>query len=71
MRTDTINKARRFAPDILDAMQAIRSFIAGMEYADFLDDLKTQYADHYAFGIIGEAAKRVPTDVQALCPGAE
>ena len=65
MSVDACDKARSFVPDILDAMQAIRSFIAGMEYADFLDDLKTQYAVHYAFGIIGEAAKRVSAEVQA------
>lgn len=68
MTGDPTGRGRRYIPDILDAMQAIRSFIGDMDYGDFADDLKTQYAVHYAFGIIGEAAKRVPADVQREAP---
>lgn len=66
--SDPLDRARRFVPDILDAMQAIRSFVGDMDYGDFEDDLKTQYAVHYAFGIIGEAAKRVAPEVQRRAP---
>ena len=62
------DRARRFVPDILDAMQAIRTFTDGVSFDEFQGDLMMQYAVHYAFGIIGEAAKRVPPEVQAMAP---
>lgn len=43
--------------DIVGAARAARSFVEGMEHADFTADLKTQSAVTHQLVIIGEAAK--------------
>lgn len=43
-------------------------FIQGMSYADFQQDLKTQYAVIRALQIIGEAAKKIPAPIKAQHP---
>ena len=50
--------------DIQDAALNISQFIAGMKWAQFVQDQKTIYAVVRAFEIIGEAAKKVPPSVR-------
>ena len=49
--------------DIVAATSAARAFVEGMEYADFVDDLKAQSAVTYQLVIIGEAAKCLSGEV--------
>ncbi len=46
--------------DILDAVDRIISYVAGMNYDDFLADRKTQDAVTRNIEIIGEAARALP-----------
>ena len=50
--------------DILDALENIKSFIAGMSFEQFSADTKTSYAVARAFEIIGEATKRLPLELK-------
>lgn len=50
--------------DILDAIGEIDAFIAGMEPETFRLDFKTVRAVELNLIIIGEAASRVPNDIQ-------
>ncbi|MBA2498234.1 MAG: DUF86 domain-containing protein [Chitinophagaceae bacterium] len=43
------------AKHILDAIQLIRDFVAGLDEATFLTDIKIQSAVQYQFLVIGEA----------------
>ncbi len=48
--------------DIVDAVDRIISYVAGMDYDDFLADRKTQDAVTRNIEIIGEAARALPED---------
>jgi uncharacterized protein with HEPN domain len=48
------------AQDILDAIAAIQSYIAGMDYAAFAQDRRTVDAVLRNITVIGEAASRIP-----------
>jgi uncharacterized protein with HEPN domain len=48
--------------DIVDAVDRIVSYVAGMSYDDFLADRKTQDAVTRNIEIIGEAARALPED---------
>ncbi len=50
--------------DILDAIDRIHSYVAGMDYEHFLADRKTQDAVTRNIEIIGEAARALPEDFQ-------
>jgi uncharacterized protein with HEPN domain len=51
--------------DIVDAIDKIERFTAGMSFADFVADDKTSFAVLRALEIIGEAAKKVPDSVRS------
>jgi uncharacterized protein with HEPN domain len=51
-----------YLEDILENAGNLKEFTAGLSFDAFVVDLKTQYAVTRALEIIGEAAKRVPTD---------
>jgi uncharacterized protein with HEPN domain len=55
--------------DILDSLEAIRSYIAGMEFEDFVADRRTVDAVIRNLTIIGEATTHIPNDVCAEYPG--
>jgi len=54
--------------DMLDYARDAQAFVAGMTAETFASDRKTQFAVLRALEVIGEAAKRVPADVQARYP---
>jgi uncharacterized protein with HEPN domain len=60
-----------YLEDVLDAVGKIRRYVAGMSYAQFRGDSKTQDAVIRNLEIIGEAIKKVPEDVRARHPQLE
>lgn len=57
-----------FLEDIADAMQAASEFVQGINELQFRSDRKTVYAVIRALEVVGEAAKRIPTDVRDRYP---
>jgi uncharacterized protein with HEPN domain len=51
--------------DIYDSIQKGISFISEMTYEEFKNDEKTQYALIRVIEIIGEASKKIPTEIKA------
>ena len=50
--------------DMSDSTEKALEFVRGMEYSEFSEDEKTQFAVVRAIEIIGEAAKKVPADLR-------
>ncbi len=63
MRTD-----EDYIKDILDAIEKIEMFVKGMNYDEFLKDVKTQYAVVRALEIIGEAVKNISRELKEKHP---
>ena len=61
----TQRSVKLYVEDIIQAMENARTFVEGMTFDAFEDDLKTKLAVERTFAIIGEAAKHVPDDVRA------
>ncbi len=59
---------REFLNDILEAIHRADTYVAGMSYVEFLNDLKTQDAVIRTLEIIGEATKRLPTEMRTQYP---
>lgn len=57
-----------YLKDILSAILAIEEFVRGMELQDFKQDDKTSSAVIRKFEIVGEAAKKVPEEIQKKHP---
>ncbi|MCB8946064.1 MAG: DUF86 domain-containing protein [Ardenticatenaceae bacterium] len=51
---------RVYLEDIISAMSHAEQFVVGMDYAQFANDLKTNFAVTRALEIVGEATKRLP-----------
>lgn len=54
-----------FIQDIVDAIDSIKEFIGNMTFEEFSNDDKTISAVTRKFEIIGEAANRIPKNIQA------
>jgi uncharacterized protein with HEPN domain len=54
--------------DILSMMDKIETFIAGLDFDQFVQDDKTYMAVVRAIEVIGEAAKNVPASVRKQYP---
>ncbi|MFH1635480.1 MAG: DUF86 domain-containing protein, partial [Chloroflexota bacterium] len=54
--------------DIIDAIAEIQRFLEGQSYETFKDDIKTQKAVELNFIIIGEAAARIPEEIEKTYP---
>jgi len=50
--------------DILECIEKIESFVSGFSYEEFLQDEKTKDAVVRNLEIIGEAAKKIPQEIQ-------
>ncbi|MFQ6089353.1 MAG: DUF86 domain-containing protein [Candidatus Methanofastidiosia archaeon] len=55
---------RDYIEDILNSIQEIEDFTAGMEFEDFIDDRKTLNAVIRSLEVMGEAAKKIPNDIR-------
>lgn len=59
---------RQRIQDILQSIAEILQRTAGMEFEDFRADSTIVKAVLYDFGIIGEAARNIPVDIQSRYP---
>ena len=57
-----------YIEDILQAINDLESFVANVEFANFINDIKTVYAVTRALEIIGEATKNIPESVRQDYP---
>lgn len=57
-----------FIQDIIDAINSINDFMKGLSFEDFASDDKTSSAVTRKFEIIGEAANRIPKNIQDKYP---
>jgi len=57
--------------DILEAIDFIREYAAGMDYGSFESDKKTQHAVIRNLEVIGEAARVLPDEVKNRTPEIE
>lgn len=63
--------ATLYLRDIREAMEAIETFVEGMDYETFIQDLKTKSAVVRHIEIMGEAAKKVRDDIRGKNPGVD
>jgi uncharacterized protein with HEPN domain len=61
------NPAQRLR-DIVENIEVIETFTAGLDRAAFLQDRKTAYAVVRALEIISEASRRLPTEILGRHP---
>jgi uncharacterized protein with HEPN domain len=57
-----------YVTDIVETMALIQRFVEAMSFEAFAADAKTHFAVVRGLTILGEAAKQVPSEVQARCP---
>ncbi|MDP2156834.1 MAG: DUF86 domain-containing protein [Nitrospirota bacterium] len=57
-----------YLKDILDSIELIEQFVAGMELEEFKKDIKTSDAVIKRFENIGEAAKNIPEEITVRYP---
>lgn len=57
-----------YLQDILYAIERAEKFVADMDYADFEADEKTNFAAVRALEILGEADKKIPSEVRREHP---
>jgi uncharacterized protein with HEPN domain len=60
---------RHLLLDIVASIDHIRSFAAGIAFEQYLQDRKTRSAVERELLIISEAAVRLGSDAEAICPG--
>lgn len=60
--------SKLYLKDILNAMDAIETFVDGMDLEEFQNDDKTSSAVIRKFEIIGEATKNIPEELKKRNP---
>ena len=60
--------SKLYLKDILESMDAIETFVEGMDFEEFQKDDKTSSAVIRKFEIIGEATKNLPEDMKTENP---
>jgi len=60
---------RDYVEDILNAIDEVAEFTAGMSYEVFLQDRKTTNAVIRSLEVLGEAVKGIPEDIRAQAGG--
>jgi len=58
-----------YLADIIEAIGDIRSFVDGLDYDAFSNDKKTANAVIRSLEVIGEAVKKIPTELRQEYPG--
>ncbi len=61
-------EASDFLTDILDAISDLRDFTTDMTFEEFYADKKTVNACIRSLEIVGEATKKIPSDIRQLKP---
>jgi len=59
---------RELLIDMLESMRRVQMYVDGLEYQDFINDLKTQDAVIRALEILGEASKRMSPSIKSQFP---
>ena len=59
---------RDYLQDMLDSAERALNFVQGMEYDEFFEDDKSNYAVMRALEVIGEAAAKIPEDLRQANP---
>lgn len=57
-----------YVRDIQEAMENSCTFVDGMEFSEYVDDVKTNMAVERAIIVIGEAARNVPDEIRKQFP---
>jgi len=57
-----------YLQDILYAIERAENFVADMDYVDFEADEKTSFAVVRALEIVGEASKKIPSEMRKKYP---
>jgi len=61
-------RAVEWLQDIVEAIESIERFVAGLDFGQFLADSRTGYAVRYALLVISEASRRLPDELKARHP---
>jgi uncharacterized protein with HEPN domain len=60
--------SRDFVADMLAYAEKAQGFVAGMSFQEFQEDERTQLAVIHSLEVVGEAARRIPADLQTKFP---
>lgn len=63
-----MRKFQLYLKDILQAIENIESFVSGMKFEKFEEDVKTSSAVIRQFEILGEASKQIPSEIRDKYP---
>ena len=63
-----MRNTRIYLDDIIDAMEKIETFTAGLSFEDFRSDEKTISAVRDKLIVIGEAVKKIPVELRDTHP---
>lgn len=59
---------RDYILDILTSIQEIEEFVEGMNFEDFVEDRKTVNAVIRSLEVMGEAVKKIPSEIRKKYP---
>ena len=59
---------RDYVLDILSSIQEIEEFVEGMNFEEFVKDRKTVNAVIRSLEVMGEAVKKIPSEIRSKYP---